>query len=292
MPARKVLIVGATGSVGSSLTRQLLAIDNPLLIRGSTRNVAKATFPPQVEAVQGDLEDPTSYSSLFNGIDCVFTYAGEKTPWPELLAAAKAGGVRRIVLLSSMTAEFDPDGNIGTLHRQAEEAIEAAGFEYTFIRPRNFASNTRSFWAPTLAKTGKLWITYPNAHTAPVSEDDMAAVALVGITTDRIVNQAVPLCGPVSLSQQEQFEAINRLREREGKAAFELVVLPPDEWRKQMQAWRGDDFDPVFVDQLLKWWKETDGTPEKIQSSERITGQPSQSYDDWLELNKDAFLKN
>lgn len=57
-----------------------------------------------------------------------------------------------------------------------------------------------------------------------------------------------------------------------------------------MIAWRGDHFDVEFADQLLKWWAETEDKPEKIHSSEQITGQPSQSYEDWLDRNKEAFL--
>lgn len=175
MSAQRVLIVGATGGVGRSLLRQLLVLADPPFIRASSRNIAKAAFPPGVEAIQGDLEEPTSFEKLFSGIDCVFTYAGEKTPWSELLVAAKAGGVRRIVLLSSLTVEFDPKSKIGTLHSRAEEAIKAANFEYTWIRPRNFSSNTRAFWAPTMAKTGKFWMTYPRSQSAPVSEDDIVS---------------------------------------------------------------------------------------------------------------------
>jgi hypothetical protein len=29
-----------------------------------------------------------------------------------------------------------------------------------------------------MEKTGKLWITYPNAHTAPVAEDDIVSKVL------------------------------------------------------------------------------------------------------------------
>lgn len=38
-----------------------------------------------------------------------------------------------------------------------------------------------------------MWITYPNAQSAPVSEEDIAAVALVALTTDKLLNQAVGL---------------------------------------------------------------------------------------------------
>ncbi|KAE8440650.1 hypothetical protein EG329_006846 [Mollisiaceae sp. DMI_Dod_QoI] len=284
MPARKVLIVGASGAVGSSLLRQLLALDNPPSIRVSSRNPTNTSFPASVEVVQGDFSDPSSYTRLFTGIDRAFLYVRPGVAFPQLLAAAKEAGVKYIVLLSSMTVEFDPESWIGKMHLDAEEAVRASGLQYTFLRPRNFASNSKAFWVGMMQKTGKLSLVYPNAHAAPVTEDDMAAVGLVALTTDKIVNQAIPLCGPISMSQQEQLEAINRLRKREGKKPIELIVISPEEWKAQ------SGLDSGFADQLLSWWKESDGKPELIQSSERVTGKPSQTYEEWLELNRDAFL--
>jgi hypothetical protein len=77
------------------------------------------------------------------------------------------------------------------------------------------------------------------------------------------------------ISQQEQVEAINRLRQREGKKSIKLIILSPEEWKAKMMVLRKDDFDPAFADQLLVWWKENDDKPELIRSSEHITGQPS-----------------
>jgi uncharacterized protein YbjT (DUF2867 family) len=175
MAARKVLVIGASGGVGRSLLQQLLATSNPPAIRVSTRKQAKASFPSSVEVVEGDLENITSYSKLFNGVDQAFIYANPNASLSHLLTAAKDGGVQCIVLLSSMTVEFDPESSIGKIHLEAENAIKESGIAYTFIRPRNFSSNTRRFWAPTIAKTGKLWITYPRSQCAPVSEDDMVS---------------------------------------------------------------------------------------------------------------------
>jgi uncharacterized protein YbjT (DUF2867 family) len=181
MMAQKILIIGASGGVGRSLLHQLLATSNPPAIRVSTRNQAKASFPSGVEVVQGDLGDTASYPTLFNGVDRAFIYANPHASLPNLLSAAKDGGVQSIVLLSSMTVEFDPDSTIGKIHLEAENAIKASGIAYTFIRPRNFASNTRNFWAPTMEKTGKLWITYPKSQSAPVSEDDMVSNAFLEV---------------------------------------------------------------------------------------------------------------
>ncbi|CAL5865822.1 uncharacterized protein PFLUO_LOCUS28 [Penicillium psychrofluorescens] len=287
MNSPNVLIVGATGGVGGSLLRQLLALPRPPSIRVSTRNLAKAEFPSSVQAVQGDLEDASSYPMLFRGIDRVFMYAKPEVSFPQLLSAARDCGVTYMVLLSSMTVEFDPESIVGRLHREVEHAIKASGLQYTFLRPRNFSSNSRQFWVPQMEKTGKLWMAYPNAQTAPVSEDDMAGVALVSLTTDKLLNQAVGLSGPVSISQREQVNAINRLRVSEGKKPVELIILSPEEWKAR----QAGHMSAEFQDQLLTWWELTDGKPEMIQSSERITGKPSQSYDDWLLLNKAGFLK-
>ena len=176
MDLPRILIIGATGTVGRSLMRQLLCLPDIPFIRASTRNLAKADFPHNVEGVQGDLQDASSYSKLFADVDCIFTYCDDSTPWSKFLEAAKSSGVKRIVLLSSMTVEFDPEGQIGTMHRLAEDAIKASSLEFVFLRPRNFSSNCRSFWVPMMAKTGKFWMTYPHAQTAPVSEDDLVFI--------------------------------------------------------------------------------------------------------------------
>jgi uncharacterized protein YbjT (DUF2867 family) len=181
MSARKTLIVGASGGVGRSLLQQLLATPNPPSIRVSTRDRAKVSFPSSVEVVQGDLEDASSYPRLFNAVDRAFIYANPRAPLPQLLSAAKDGNVQYIVLLSSMTVEFDPKSNIGKTHLEAENAIKESGIAYTFIRPRNFASNTRLFWAPIMEKTGKLWMTYPRSQAAPVSEDDIVSNAFLEV---------------------------------------------------------------------------------------------------------------
>jgi len=177
MAVGKVLIVGASGGVGRSLLQQFLATSNPPSICVSTRDRAKVTFPSSVEVVQGDLEDKSSYPGLFKGVDRAFIYANPRAPLAQLLSAAKDSNVQYIVLLSSMRAERDPTSTIGKIHLEAENVIKESGIAYTFIRPGNFSSNTRLFWAPIMEKTGKLWMTYPKSQTAPVAEDDIVSSA-------------------------------------------------------------------------------------------------------------------
>jgi hypothetical protein len=44
-------------------------------------------------------------------------------------------------------------------------------------------------------------------------------------------------------------------------------------------------------DQFLVWWQKSIDKPDMSgHSSERITGKPSQSFEEWLEKHKDPFL--
>lgn len=134
----------------------LLALPHPS-IRVSSRNPAKkANFTSTVKVVQGDLSDPSTYPSLFNGVDRMFLYVQRSILATQVVSAAKAGGVQRVVLLSSVSIDYDPEGMLAKLHRDVENPIKASGMEYTFLRPGMFASNARVQWIPQILDTGKV----------------------------------------------------------------------------------------------------------------------------------------
>ena len=282
MSTRKVLIVGATGGVGGSLLKQLLALPVPYrpAIRVSTRNPTKASFPSDVDVVQGDLLDPSSYTRLFRGVERAFLYAKPSAPLAQLCSTAKEEGVKHIVLLSSFTVQMYPDSPIGRFHKKMENAIVDSGIPYTFIRAGGFSSNILWQWLPTMAQTGKVYLTYPNAQMATVAEDDMAAVAVAGLTTDKLLNRAELVTGPDSITQQERVATINRLREREGKKPVEIVALSPKDAKV---AGILDGFSDLVL-------RDYDRKAMTIYSSDRFSDKPSQSFGDWLEINKEAFL--
>lgn len=67
----KVLVLGATGSVGSAVVRSLLK--GGASVAALTRSADKAkTLPAGVEARIGDLNDPYKVGDAFKGVDAVF----------------------------------------------------------------------------------------------------------------------------------------------------------------------------------------------------------------------------
>src|SRR5262245_38623214 len=109
-----ILVVGATGQVGSGVVRGLRArgADVSALVRGS-RN-ADALTTTGVRIVRGDLRDPSSLRNVCEGVDCVVATANTIVPRPgeradfdaiargyqELGRLARAAGVRRFIFIS------------------------------------------------------------------------------------------------------------------------------------------------------------------------------------------------
>ncbi|KAL1856673.1 hypothetical protein Plec18167_009111 [Paecilomyces lecythidis] len=282
----KILIVGATGAVGRLLLRELLSLPDPPSIRVSTRNPAKLDLPPSVEVVKGDLNDVSSYHQLFEGIDRAYLYAVPEAPLERLFMTAKNCNVRHVVLLSSLSAEMDPEGVLGKTFCIVEDGVKRAGLQYTFLRAGSFSSNTLLFWMPQIQEMGRLWMTCPDTQMAPISEIDIARAAVVALTTDKLINKAVRLTGPSCKTHQDQLDDINRLRHREGKDPFESIIVPAEVWKAKTS----DFIVPDLQDQLIKFWEEGQAVSPKIYSSESITGMPSESFEEWLESHKEMFL--
>ncbi|RDW93002.1 SDR family oxidoreductase [Aspergillus mulundensis] len=295
----KILIIGATGAVASQLTKTLLSLPNPPPLRLSTRRKTDAVFPAcvqdifNVEVVQADLTDPSTYPALFNpGADGVnitklFLYA-PPTPPPsvkELIAYAKNAGVQYITFLSSYGVRFVPDGYIAHHHGIHEDAIKNAGIKHTFLRPGTFASNAVNFFIPMVkaqpgygeyAANGQgklvLPLPFPGMLCAPVAEKDIADVAAVALSTDRLVDQVVELCGTRVLSIEQQVEVINRVRREEGKVEIEVLGVGEDEWVAKVA---GVLPEPV-AREFMNWWRKCDGVVEmdpSIPSRSRLVRQ-------------------
>lgn len=68
--ARRVLVIGATASVGRHVVDGLL--EEGAQVRALTRDPLAAGFPDGVEAAQGDLGRPESIESAADGMDAAF----------------------------------------------------------------------------------------------------------------------------------------------------------------------------------------------------------------------------
>ncbi|MER7366619.1 SDR family oxidoreductase, partial [Nonomuraea wenchangensis] len=67
----KILVTGATGTVGRALVTELAADPAQPRVLALVRDPA-AVLPPRVEPVHGDLTDPASFAAAVEGVTAAF----------------------------------------------------------------------------------------------------------------------------------------------------------------------------------------------------------------------------
>jgi uncharacterized protein YbjT (DUF2867 family) len=175
-----ILVIGATGRVGSHLVDQL--VGRGASVRVLTRDPSKASFPAGVEIVQGDLLDIDNLRAAFTGIRTFFllnAVAGDEfTQALIALNIAREAGVDRVVYLSV----FDADRAVNVPHfavkSGAERMLEAMGFSATILRPTYFIDN-EAMVKDVIIEHGVYPMPIGSKGVAMVSTRDIAEVAAI-----------------------------------------------------------------------------------------------------------------
>ena len=182
----KVLVTGATGTVGSELVKALL--QRGAGVRALTRNQPNpGTFPGAVEIALGDLTDPVSVAEAMKGVDELFLLIGnvadEHTQALTAYGLAKRAGLKHVTYLSVFKADqFLEVPHFGAKYA-VEEAIRLGGMPYTILRPGYFVQNERRL-KPVLTGPGVYPIPAGNQGLAVVDVRDIAELAAISLTAE------------------------------------------------------------------------------------------------------------
>ncbi|MFF8988616.1 SDR family oxidoreductase [Streptomyces sp. NPDC014983] len=263
-----IAVTGATGNVGRALVDRLLAAGRP--VRALTRDPERAALPGRAEVVRFRVDDPTA---AFDGVTGVFLYAQAVTA--PLLAAARAAGVRHAVLLSSGIVREGADEThpIHVLHATAERLIRDSGLAWTFLRPNGFATNALQ-WAPQVRAGNTVRGVYADAVSAPIHEDDIAAVAERALLDEGHEGAVHRLTGPEATTNADQIAAIGAAVGRD----LAFVEVDPGKAGPELFP----HLDPQMLERLLKTFEDTIGVPPEITTTvEEITGTPARTFTRW-----------
>jgi uncharacterized protein YbjT (DUF2867 family) len=195
--AGKILVMGATGTIGRPLVAALVAQGQD--VRAASR---AATPMTGAEALRFDMADASTHAPAFAGVDRAFILAPTGTmqiveSLKPLVALAAQNKVK-VVLLSV----FGVDADDSIPYRQVELFLEASGTPYVILRPNWFADNFHTFWRAGLAH-GQIALPAGEGKTSFIDVRDIAASAAAALTTDAFDGQALVLTGPEALSYAE-----------------------------------------------------------------------------------------
>jgi NADH dehydrogenase len=220
-----ILVIGATGQLGGTIARRLLARGDEvrILVRPSS------DYQPLVELgakpVIGDLKDRASLGPALRGVGVVVTTAtagsrgGEDTPETvdlagnqHLIDAAAEAGVDQLVFTSTIGASADAPVPITRAKGRTEVALRESGVPHTILA----AWPLLDVWVPmviglplrlgqpvTLVGEGR------RKHSF-VSHADVASFAVAAIGHPAALGQTIPVGGPEAVSWRDIVEAVSR----------------------------------------------------------------------------------
>ena len=279
--ARRILVTGATGTVGRAVVNSLRDADTTVV--ALTRDPAGADLPPDVEPVAGDLTDPGSVIAASVDVDAVFlTWPLIDTATAEATVAGLAKNVRRIVYLSSADVVSPRPGPGVDVHRRLEELVADSGVEWTILRPHAFAANALR-WARQIHTDDRVRGADGAATTAPIDERDIAAVATRALTGPGHHERRYLLTGPELLDCHAQIRIIAETIGR----PLEWVELSREDAVAQFAE---SGWPTEIVEGVLDAQAALAEQPGPITDTvEHVTGTTAGSFRDWVSEHRTAF---
>ena len=211
-----ILAVGAAGKFAGLVIPALA--QRGARARGLIRNPAQAAQVRDngaTEIAVGDLADPASLDGALQGVEAVFYVApafhpDEAKVGRNMVDATIRAGIRRFVFSSVIHPVLS-----GLVNHAAKAAVEEAvlnsDLEYSFLRPTVYFQNYAASWR-RIVETRVL--TEPwSAETRFTRVDfrDVAEVAAIALTEDRLLYGTFELCSAGNLNRREVASLIGEI---------------------------------------------------------------------------------
>lgn len=189
MQKEPILIIGVTGKTGRRIAATLA---------GRGYNVRHGSRPA---AIPFDWDAPETWPAALDGVSAAYisyfpdlAVPGAPEKIKRLTTAAKAAGVKRLVLLSGR----------GEAHAQhCEEIVRHCGPAFTLLRCAWFAQNFSEGYLRDPVLDGMIALPAGTVREPLVDVDDVAEVAVAALTDERHSGQLYELTGPRLLSFEE-----------------------------------------------------------------------------------------
>ena len=146
---KHVLLLGATGTAGSALTKKLLSDTNCHLTLFARHARDVYTDTDRITAVNGDAENLEDLKAVLPGQDVVYcAISGDALPQiaENIVAAMEERGMERLIFMAAVGIyneipdDIDGEDNLDNEpaqipNRRAADIVEASGLNYTVLRP-------------------------------------------------------------------------------------------------------------------------------------------------------------
>lgn len=215
-----ILVTGGTGFVGREIIRQLHGVGHRVrVLARHPKRASDLVAQYDCEIAVGDVLDPASLDRAMSGVTAVVHLVGiiYETPrvsfeqahtqaTANVLAAARAAGVRRYIQMSALGTRPKAVSRYHQSKFAAEELVRQSGLDWTILRPSLITGAgdkslnlLSSFFRAPLDFLN--CYTFPNlgggtSLVQPISVEEVACAFVRALSNTVAVGKTYDLCGP------------------------------------------------------------------------------------------------
>lgn len=285
-----ILVTGATGMFGSSVSAEL--IERGVALRAMTSNPERAEQlrRPGVEPVVADMDRPETLDDAMVDVDTVFLVSpmDDRVAVREgnVLAAAQRADVRRIVKLHGAVEHGDDP--LGSLHAASVEAIRLSGLEWALLSPTSVLETTLLSMIPWIEAAGAIVASAGAGKVAHVAVDDVGRAGAAVLTSSGDIGRNYVITGPELLSLGELCEIMSRVTER--SIPYEDVSDAELERLLVEEAGMTPEQAEIGVICHFRAWRNGAATA-CTDTLRELTGRPAVTAEEWIGERREVFAQ-
>jgi len=213
-----ILVVGATGQLGGTIARRLIAGGQKLRVLVRPQTDPGAWGSGLADLVRGDLRDRASLDAACRGVTTVVTTANsarrggednvenvDRAGTRNLIDAAAGAGVQHFIYTSVLGVTPDSPVPFLAAKAQNDAHLQASGMAWTILAPNAFMESWPAMVVGMPAMAGRPVTIVGEGrkkHTF-VAERDVASFAVAAVTHPAARNRHIPIGGPEALSWRD-----------------------------------------------------------------------------------------
>ena len=225
----KILLVGATGTLGRQIAKQ--AIQDGHEVRCFVRNPRKASFLQEwgCELTKGNLLNSEDIDYALQDIEVVIDSATGRpedsksiyeTDWDgklNLFNACESKKIKRVIFLSILSTEKFRNVPLMDVKYCTEKLLEKSNFDYTIFKCAAFMQGVISQFAIPVLDSQAVWMSGTPTKIAYMNTQDMAKIVVSSINKPKSYKLSLPLVGPRAWDSDEVISLCEKYSNKKAK---------------------------------------------------------------------------
>ena len=300
----KLLVVGATGTLGRQVARQ--ALDEDHEVRCLVRNPNKAIFLKEwgAEIVKGDLCDKSTLEPALKGVDAVIDAAtarvtdnlsAKDVDWfgkVNLIQATKAAGVDRYIFFSILNADKHPEVPLMNIKHCTELFLAESGLNYTILQLAGFMQGLIAQYAIPILEEQVVWVSGESTPIAYMNTQDIAKFAVRALSVPATEKKTFPVVGTKAWGA---YEIMNLCENLSGKTSrisrISLTVLGLLRRITRFCEWGQNTADRLSFAEVLASGKPLDASMDEVYKTFDLDPKETTTLEEYMQEYYSRIMK-